>query len=135
MKTPHQWEAEWECPECHLKRGTDGHDPCLGKLPGVNFACCGHGGKSNQSADGYISFENGTVIRFASVAQSNLGYRRPSREAGDGQVSRATSERLRGIVGAGALLAFVGSSIGIDERGAFLLFLFGVTYSILGTQH
>jgi hypothetical protein len=34
-------------------------DPCIGKLPGVIFACCGHGQET-----GYIAFENGTVIRF-----------------------------------------------------------------------
>lgn len=32
-------------------------DPCLGELPGVTNACCGHGKK------GYIAFENGVVIR------------------------------------------------------------------------
>lgn len=51
------------CPNCKLKpiKQEDGQfiDGCLGRLPGVNFACCGHG-KEN----GYISFENGTVIRF-----------------------------------------------------------------------
>ena len=31
------------CRECGLKRDEDGHDPCLGTLPGVMNACCGHG--------------------------------------------------------------------------------------------
>ena len=34
-------------------------DPCLGMLPGVNFACCGHG-----TDNGYIAFENGVTIRM-----------------------------------------------------------------------
>lgn len=34
-------------------------DPCFGKLPGVTAACCGHG-----QEPGYISFENGVVVRF-----------------------------------------------------------------------
>lgn len=34
-------------------------DPCLGKLPGVKNACCGHG-----LVDGYIQFENGKVVRL-----------------------------------------------------------------------
>lgn len=34
-------------------------DPCLGKLPGVKFACCGHGKRH-----GYMFFENGVTIRF-----------------------------------------------------------------------
>lgn len=37
----------------------DEPDPCLGKLPGVIFACCGHG-----EGDGYITFANNVTIRF-----------------------------------------------------------------------
>ena len=53
----HQWEEGWECPACHLHRGPDGHDPCLGHLPGIKFACCGHGGKGP-----YLYFENGVRL-------------------------------------------------------------------------
>lgn len=34
------------------------HGSCLGNLPGVVAACCGHGVK-----EGYIKFSNGTVVR------------------------------------------------------------------------
>jgi hypothetical protein len=34
------------------------YDHCLGKLPGVSHACCGHG-----VSEGYIAFENGIIIR------------------------------------------------------------------------
>lgn len=34
-------------------------DPCLGELPGVDNACCGHGVKELS----YIRFVNGTVIK------------------------------------------------------------------------
>lgn len=34
-------------------------DPCLGKLPGVLSACCGHG-----VTNGFISFKSGRVVRF-----------------------------------------------------------------------
>lgn len=34
-------------------------DPCLGVLPGVNNACCGHGIRS----DSYVRFTNGTVLK------------------------------------------------------------------------
>lgn len=37
-------------------------DPCLGLLPGVKYACCGHG----EPAGGYIYFENGVTIRAPS---------------------------------------------------------------------
>lgn len=56
----HQGEIGWVCPECKLARGADRRDPCLGTLPGVSFACCGHGGRSH----GYIAFENGFVLRW-----------------------------------------------------------------------
>ena len=47
------------CKQCGKHPVNDGHDACLGALPGVSFACCGHG-----TADGYIEFTNGTVLRF-----------------------------------------------------------------------
>jgi len=31
------------CPKCNVVVPHDGPDPCLGLLPGVLFACCGHG--------------------------------------------------------------------------------------------
>ena len=34
-------------------------DPCIGNLPGVNNACCGHGVRSRA----YIRFTNGIEIR------------------------------------------------------------------------
>jgi len=37
----------------------DDIDTCIGKLPGVKFACCGHGNREGS----YIMFENGVVIR------------------------------------------------------------------------
>jgi len=50
------------CNHCGMYRTKDGHDPCIENLPGVKFACCGHGVHL-----GYISFENGTIIRFHNV--------------------------------------------------------------------
>jgi hypothetical protein len=35
-------------------------DPCIAGLPGVKYACCGHG-----ASEGYIFFENGIAIRFS----------------------------------------------------------------------
>ena len=46
------------CPQCGKSYGVDGHDPCLGRLPGVINACCGHGGRCTS----YIQFENGVTI-------------------------------------------------------------------------
>ena len=39
-------------------------DHCLGRLPGITAACCGHG-----TGSGYLAFENGTVIRFGDIIE------------------------------------------------------------------
>lgn len=62
-----QLRAGWECPACGLRREIDnGPDPCMGELPGVDFACCGHGGVPGTTAigTGYVRFTNGMVLRF-----------------------------------------------------------------------
>lgn len=46
------------CPRCGEGRLDGGEDACLGHLPGVKYACCGHG-----QEEGYITFENGVTIR------------------------------------------------------------------------
>ncbi len=46
------------CPKCH-RMPIDGMDACLGELPGVENACCGHGVRP-----GLIKFENGVTIKF-----------------------------------------------------------------------
>lgn len=49
------------CKNCGVQ-GTLGEgevDPCIGVLPGVNNACCGHGVRERS----YIRFNNGVVIR------------------------------------------------------------------------
>ena len=46
------------CFVCGEDNTAKGYDPCLGDLPGVLNACCGHG-----IDEGYIQFENGLIIR------------------------------------------------------------------------
>ena len=67
-RTMHQWEEGWICPVCKQARKADGYDPCIPALPGVMFACCGHGGKVQN--DGYIYFENGVCIRIVTTSIS-----------------------------------------------------------------
>ena len=43
-------------------------DPCLGELPGVNNACCGHG----EPKYAYIKFTNGMVVKGFTVDRSGL---------------------------------------------------------------
>jgi hypothetical protein len=52
------------CQYCGVERpcvssGSTCADPCLGVLPGVRYACCGHGVRSTA----YVRFENGATIR------------------------------------------------------------------------
>lgn len=42
-------------------------DPCLGVLPGVDNACCGHG----RREDSYIRFTNGVIVRGFEVETLN----------------------------------------------------------------
>lgn len=55
------------CERCELTLGENGHDPCLETLPGVKFACCGHGGF------GYIKFKNGTTLFFTRIYRIEHG--------------------------------------------------------------
>ena len=55
-------DQDWINGRCSLCKGTrtpEGHDPCIANLPGVLFACCGHG-----NTPGYIKFEDGRCLRF-----------------------------------------------------------------------
>jgi hypothetical protein len=46
------------CGHCGLRTGNDGHDPCLGELPGVMNACCGHG----RPEDAYLQRSSGDTV-------------------------------------------------------------------------
>lgn len=47
------------CAHCRLDATPEGHDGCLGALPGVRNACCGHGRRS----EAYVEFDSGVLIR------------------------------------------------------------------------
>lgn len=54
--------ATWKerpCGHCGLHNTPEGHDGCLGTLPGVRNACCGHG----QVRGAYIQFNDLTELR------------------------------------------------------------------------
>jgi len=48
-----------DCGECKLLNREDGHDACLGELPGIMNACCGHG----DPEEAYIQYPNGSDMR------------------------------------------------------------------------
>lgn len=49
------------CKTCGCVPTIEGHDGCLGRLPGVAFACCGHG-----IEEGYVMWKDGITVRFPS---------------------------------------------------------------------
>lgn len=46
------------CGHCGLADTPEGHDGCLGTLPGVMNACCGHG----DTAEAYVQYPDGRRI-------------------------------------------------------------------------
>ncbi len=56
---PHHAGPPRPCAACGREVVHDAPDPCLGTLPGVIFACCGHGVPGLS----YVTFEEGTTLR------------------------------------------------------------------------
>jgi hypothetical protein len=53
--------ADRPCGECGRAATVAGHDGCLGTLPDVANACCGHG----RDDEAYVQFADGSEIRGA----------------------------------------------------------------------
>lgn len=51
-------DSDRPCGYCGGKETPEGHDKCLGTLPGLMNACCGHG----QPEEAYVQFLDATVI-------------------------------------------------------------------------
>ena len=47
------------CGKCGMGDTPEGHDGCLGTLPNVANACCGHG----VEAEAYVQFNDGSELR------------------------------------------------------------------------
>lgn len=60
--TVEAWEGR-PCGHCGLRKTPDGHDGCLGTLPGVVNACCGHG----TTMDAYVQYADGADLRGAAA--------------------------------------------------------------------
>lgn len=50
---------ERRCGHCGRKSTPEGHDGCLGELPGVMNACCGHG----SVKEAYIQFSARDILQ------------------------------------------------------------------------
>jgi len=57
------WE-ERPCGSCGERSTWEGHDGCMGTLPSVMNACCGHGNIN----EAYVQFNDGAIVR-GSVAE------------------------------------------------------------------
>jgi hypothetical protein len=59
------------CKHCQEYKTFEGHDGCLGELPFLMNACCGHGG-THEGA--YVQFKNGKCLRgtLAKIIQNIL---------------------------------------------------------------
>lgn len=50
---------ERDCGHCGEPNSKEGHDGCLGTLPGIMNACCGHG----DLEEAYVQFSPGNCVR------------------------------------------------------------------------
>jgi len=57
------------CGHCGLPNTPDGCDACLGTLPGVRNACCGHG----NIAAAYVQLWTGETTRGKTAAEMKAG--------------------------------------------------------------
>lgn len=57
--------SDRSCGHCHRRQTVEGHDACLGTLPEVKNACCGHG----RIAEAYVQLPNGKTVRGRDAAK------------------------------------------------------------------
>lgn len=50
------------CATCGRPPLRNGHDPCIAELPGVRFACCGHGVSDKGLDHCYLVFDDGLTL-------------------------------------------------------------------------
>ena len=54
-----------KCGHCNKPSTPEGHDPCIGTLPGVINACCGHG----DDDQAYVQHIGGATVSGAKAAR------------------------------------------------------------------
>lgn len=59
------------CGICGKERTPEGHDACLGELPGVSNACCGHG----SDREAYVQFDTGARLSGSAAVVAFAGLR------------------------------------------------------------
>lgn len=53
------------CGHCGEMNTPEGHDACLGTLPGIMNACCGHG----DVRETYLQYWNGNLVRGSAAIE------------------------------------------------------------------
>lgn len=76
--TTEKWD-ERPCGHCGRHDTPEGHDGCLGTLPGVMNACCGHG----NLREAYVQFPNGGEMRGAAAAEFIAWIKQAMAEGGE----------------------------------------------------
>jgi len=64
------WQAR-PCGHCGLFNTAEGHDGCIGTLPDVMNACCGHGAID----EAYVQYNDGSIARGAEAVNTFGGVR------------------------------------------------------------
>lgn len=66
--------ATWKvrpCGHCNIANTQGGYDGCIGRLPGVMNACCGHG----EPESAFIQFNTGLILRGPVARRLGLAMR------------------------------------------------------------
>jgi hypothetical protein len=92
------------CELCRRPRTPEGDDPCLGRLPGVINACCGHGREP-----GFLIFKNGVTVQFhLSSAAKVTGSTPKLRKLATLPFTLARAKRIRASFARGGKLILAG---------------------------
>jgi len=62
-KTPVSMDKTRKCGHCGKGQTEEGYDGCIGNLPAVKNACCGHG----VEAEAYVQFLDGSCLQGKSA--------------------------------------------------------------------
>lgn len=73
-RQPVEINPDRPCGHCKKPNTPEGHDGCLGTLPGVQNACCGHG----NDAQAYVQFPDGSDVRGVEARELQRRLAEPS---------------------------------------------------------
>ncbi len=65
-REPVETHEDRPCTNCGCHETPEGHDACLGTLPGVMNACCGHGDPRGV----YVQFHGGKILKHKEAIEA-----------------------------------------------------------------